>query len=142
MISPYLPPLFMISVKNSKKWHYFIKTIQPFPFPNRSSCTLDSFGQKAWNALKQNPRKTYSQVETIAGKQTVRVALADTMVAQGCVDCHNSHPEPPKTGWSSKDVHGVLEVQIPFEEQLNSMASINMTIAVIVILTLCITAGI
>ena len=33
------------------------------------------------------------------------------MVAQGCVDCHNSHPQTPKTGWKLGDVRGVLKVE-------------------------------
>ena len=58
------------------------------------------------------------------------------MVAKGCVDCHNSHPDTPKVGWSLNDVRGVLEVQVPIDKQLSNSAQLNFTIASIVIIAL------
>lgn len=66
----------------------------------------------------------------------MRVALADMMSQQGCVDCHNSHPDTPKNNWKLNDVRGVLEVQVPIEQQLSSASSLNNTIAIIMILAL------
>lgn len=34
---------------------------------------------------------------------------------QGCVDCHNAHPDSPKTDWRVGDVRGVQVVQIPLD---------------------------
>jgi len=116
-----------------------LKLYSPYPFPNRSSRRLDKFGQEAWAQLNKNSKQSFSKVETINGKEVVRVALADTMVAQGCVNCHNSHPETPRTGWQLNDVRGVLEVQIPIDDQLASASSLNFTIASIVVISLTIT---
>ncbi|PHS35898.1 MAG: hypothetical protein COA91_12750 [Robiginitomaculum sp.] len=66
----------------------------------------------------------------------VRVALADTMTQQGCVNCHNSHPKTPKNNWKLHDVRGVLEVQVPIDQQLESASSLNTTIALIMIIAL------
>lgn len=133
-----LPATFIheISEEFSKKGIMTLKLYSPYPFPNRGTRKLDNFGQQAWQALKQNPKQNFSQVETINNKQVVRVALADTMSQQGCVNCHNSHPSTPKNDWKLHDVRGVLEVQVPIEQQLASATSLNMTIASIMVLTL------
>lgn len=116
-----------------------IKLYSPFPFPNRANGSLDRFGQKAWDELKRNPAKSVTSLESVQGKDVVRVAVADTMVAQGCVDCHNTHPDTPKNDWKLNDVRGILEVQVPIGEQLESANSLNYTIAGIVIISLSIT---
>ena len=81
-----------------------------FPFPIRKNRKLDGFQSQAWDFLVKNPKETFSRLEIIGGVPTVRVALADTMVADACVNCHNSHGESPKTDWKLGDVRGVLEV--------------------------------
>jgi methyl-accepting chemotaxis protein len=40
------------------------------------------------------------------------------MVAEGCVSCHNSHPDTPKNDWKLGDVRGVLEVTMPIDDSL------------------------
>lgn len=118
-----------------------LKLYSPYPFPNRKSRTLDAFGKEAWDTLNQDPKLSFSRVEMIKGKEVVRVALADTMAAQGCVNCHNSHPDTPKTGWKLNDVRGILEVQVPIEEELAKAASLNTQIAVIILIVLGGTVG-
>lgn len=95
-----------------------LRLYSEFPFPNRASRQLDPFATNAWKALKTDPKAAFSEIETINGDQVLRVALADTMSAQGCVDCHNSHPDTPKADWRLGDLRGVLEVQIPITSQL------------------------
>jgi len=133
-----LPATFIHDISNefSKKGIITLKLYSPYPFPNRAKRKLDNFGRQAWNKLNKNPKQTFAQVEKINGKEVVRVAVADTMAAQGCVDCHNSHPETPKSGWKLNDVRGILEVQVPIEKQLKNATSLNITIAAIVIIAL------
>ncbi|XLZ67800.1 response regulator [Massilia sp. SR12] len=87
-----------------------VKLYSPYPFPQRRERASDQFAQDAWNYLQKTPEGVFSRTETINGKTTVRVALADRMSAQACVACHNSHPQSPKTDWKLGDVRGVLEV--------------------------------
>jgi methyl-accepting chemotaxis protein len=89
-----------------------------YPFPNRKDRRLDDFQEQAWNFLTANPKETFSRNEARGGRQIVRVAVADTMVAQACVNCHNSHPQSPKTDWKLGDVRGVLEVTSVIDAQL------------------------
>ncbi|NRR30606.1 response regulator [Oxalobacteraceae bacterium] len=87
-----------------------LKLYSPYPFPNRRERQLDQFGRDAWTFLQTNPDQTFSRVETVDGKTVVRVAQADRMTAQTCVNCHNSLPESPRKNWKLGDVRGVLEV--------------------------------
>jgi methyl-accepting chemotaxis protein len=64
-----------------------------FPFPNRKERKPDSFQQKAWEYLSKNPDGIFVHQEKQGGKEVVRVAMADKMAAQGCVNCHNAHPQ-------------------------------------------------
>lgn len=94
-----------------------LKLFSPYPFPPSKDRKLDSFQQQAWDLLSRNPNETFSRAETMNGRTTIRVALADTL-SQACVSCHNSHPQSPKTDWQAGDVRGVLEVDQNITAQL------------------------
>lgn len=89
-----------------------------YPFPIRGERTLDPFQADAWEYLVANPDATFSRQEEQGGVQVVRVAMADHMVADACVNCHNAHPDSPKTDWALGDVRGVLEVTTTIDEAL------------------------
>jgi len=103
-----------------------------YPFPNRSERTLDGFQAEAWSFLSKNPDEIFVKKENQEGKEVVRVAIADKMVAQGCVNCHNSHATSPKTDWKLNDVRGVLEVQTSIEPQLIAGAALNEKILIMI----------
>jgi len=103
--------------KQFKKDDWDLKLFSAFPFPNRKNRQLDQFQQDAWDFLQNNPDKTFSRMETLNGLPSVRVAMADKMVVQACVDCHNNHPDTPKNDWQLNDVRGVLEVDSSFARQ-------------------------
>ena len=42
---------------------------------------------------------------------------------EACVDCHNTHPDSPKTDWQVGDVRGVLEVITPLDASLAATRS-------------------
>lgn len=81
-----------------------------YPFPNRKTRKLDSFQTGAWKYLNKNPNGTYKQKEIRGGTTIMRVAIADKLVAKGCVSCHNTHLLTPKNDWKLGDVRGVLEI--------------------------------
>ena len=95
-----------------------IRLYSAFPFSNRSGRRLDAFQQEAWTTLNKNPDQTFVREVEENGKRRVRVAIADKMVAEACVSCHNSHPTSPKTDWKLGDVRGILEVDSLIEGQL------------------------
>jgi len=93
-----------------------------FPFPGRADRQMDGFMQEAWEYLSDNPDGTYKRHEVENGETYLRVAVADRMVAEGCVSCHNAHPNTPKADWQVGDVRGVLEVR---ENIQSSLAASN-----------------
>ncbi|WP_420549133.1 methyl-accepting chemotaxis protein [Curvivirga sp.] len=95
-----------------------IKLYSIYPFPNRQTRTLDTYQQEAWEFLVANPGEAYVRSETIDGREAIRVGIADTMVAEGCVRCHNNRADTPKADWKLNDVRGVLEVQTFIDDQL------------------------
>ena len=96
-----------------------------FPFPIRGDRTLDGFQQQAWQSLNAAPDSVYVRQETRGDREVIRVAVADRMVADACVSCHNSHPDSPKTDWSLDDVRGVLEVVTVIDAQLAAGAALS-----------------
>jgi methyl-accepting chemotaxis protein len=90
----------------------------PYPFPNRSGRTLDAFQTEALEFVTKNPKETFVRTVEMNGGTFVRVAQADLMAAQACVNCHNTHPDSPKTDWRLNEVRGVLEVVTPINAEL------------------------
>jgi methyl-accepting chemotaxis protein len=118
-----------------------INLFSKFPFPNRANRQLDNFSEAAWNHLSQNPDGIYKEVsENTEGQKLVRVAIADKMVSQICVDCHNSHPQSPKTDWKLGDTRGILEVTLPVDianaAQIGPLLLIGLISAVILLLVI------
>ena len=107
-----------------------------YPFPNRKSRVLDNFQTEAWDFLVKNPKSVFVEETMNKGKSVVRVAVADTMVAQGCVNCHNSHPDTPRTGWKLGDVRGILEINSDISTQVAASASTGTKIVFILVGTL------
>jgi len=93
-----------------------LKIYSAFPFPNRKHEQLDSFQQQSWETLNKSQKDPFIKTELQNNRQIVRVSIADTMVAQGCVNCHNSHPDTPKNDWQLGDVRGVLEVSVDIQD--------------------------
>lgn len=99
-----------------------VRLYSGFPFPNRKERKLDTFQQNAWDFLRDNPDEVFSRQELQEGQEIVRVAIADKMTAQGCVNCHNTIAGSPKTDWKLGDVRGVLEVSASIAGPLSAGA--------------------
>jgi signal transduction histidine kinase len=87
-----------------------IRLYSDFPFPFRTEGgARDDFERQALAELRREPSKPYFRFEEFQGRPALRYATAVPMKA-GCVACHNSHPESPKTDWKVGDVRGVQEI--------------------------------
>ena len=112
-----------------------LKLYSNYPFPNRASRKLDDFGRDALTNFASGNTEAFARSETINGNEVVRVAIADYMVADACVNCHNTRADTPKNDWKLGDVRGVLEVVIPIEDQIAASNNvIKITIAWIFLL--------
>ena len=96
-----------------------------YPFPVRGDRKLDEFQNDAWAFLSATADRNFVREETRDGRQIIRVGVADTMVAEGCVNCHNSHAASPKTDWKLGDLRGVLEVATFIDTQLAGGAALS-----------------
>lgn len=76
---------------------------------------MDAYQQEAWAALSTDPHTAFSKIVNQGGERVLRYATSDLMGSE-CVDCHNSHPESPKTDWVEGDLRGILEVRIPIRD--------------------------
>ncbi|MBI1371796.1 MAG: DUF3365 domain-containing protein [Phycisphaera sp.] len=63
--------------------------------------------------LDTNGEKPFYGEEEIAGKKYFTALYADKGVAAACVDCHNMHPDSPKTDFKLGDVMGGIVIRIP-----------------------------
>lgn len=120
-----------------------VKLYSAYPFPNRKDRQLDEYAQQSWAFLRTNPDGVFVKTEQQGEKNIVRVAIADKMVDESCVSCHNSHPQTPKTGWKLGDVRGVLEVASSIDEQIASGVQVShrivLTLTAFVLVILAIT---
>jgi hypothetical protein len=110
----------------------------PFPFKNRAKRKLDTFQQEAWNYFKGNPDGVYSKTEKRGDATIMRVAVADKMVGEGCVSCHNSHVLSTKKDWKLGDVRGVLEVDTDISGNLIAAKDLKNTIMIGIIMSVLI----
>ena len=99
-----------------------LKLYSEFPFPNRVNEKKDKFAKAAMSVLKSGRKDIFTYTSGKGLKKTVRVAIPDKMTAQACVDCHNTHPQTPRTGWKLGDIRGYLEVNMPIDTQLEHAA--------------------
>ena len=89
--------------------------------------------------IESSPEGVFVSRDFAGDRKVVRVAIADRMVAETCVSCHNSHPESPKKDWKLNDVRGVLEVAVPVNEQIQQNRATMINVAWITLGTLLLT---
>ena len=85
--------------------------VSDYPFKNRAPHKLDKFETAAIHSLRQNSDQQITQVSSSPLADNVRL-IEPIIMEQPCVNCHNSHPESPKTDWKVGDVRGIQEVSI------------------------------
>lgn len=95
------------------------------PFPNRNSRKLDDFQKESLAFLQKNRDKLFVKTDLSSGKETVRVAMADVMVNQSCIDCHNAHPLTPKNNWRIGDLRGAMEITTDITHDIQTNVSIR-----------------
>jgi signal transduction histidine kinase/type II secretory pathway pseudopilin PulG len=117
---------------NVKNLGVRVDLVSPYPFPWRKR-SLTAFENKAWQALQNNKREHFSEVNDDG---LFKYAVADRMVA-ACVKCHNSHQNSPKTDWKVDDLRGVLVVEIMLEPIIAAAKNNIQGIKLTQLLTLC-----
>jgi len=85
--------------------------VSDYPFKSRGAHVLDQFETDTLQRLRQNPNQQLVQVSDTILTDRVRL-ITPVIMGQGCVNCHNSHPESSKVDWKVGDVRGIQEVSI------------------------------
>ncbi len=93
-----------------------VRLYSDLPFKSRTNGGLrDGFEADALDFLRRHPTAPYYRFQNEDGKSVLRYATAQVM-KESCVNCHNSHPDSPKTDWKVGDVRGVLEITRPLDK--------------------------
>lgn len=126
-------------LKESKS-HIQIKLYSNYPFPHRKNRVLDKFEKESLEFLEKDPKKTFFRREIYENKDSVRLAVSDTMSSLSCVSCHNTLSSSPKTNWKLNEVRGALEIIVPINNviEINAKNSKQLTFLVLLILFLSI----
>src|SRR5215467_14475438 len=85
--------------------------VSDYPFKNRAPHEFDAFEADALSRLRQNSNQQLTRITSSVFSDGVRL-IGSVIMDQPCVNCHNSHPESPKTDWKVGDVRGIQEVSI------------------------------
>lgn len=113
-----------------------INFFSDYPFPHRAKRVLDDFQKESMDYFRTHKESNmYTKEDVIDNQSVFRVAFADYMVSQSCVDCHNNRIDTPKDDWKVGDVRGVIEVIKPFHHEfvLNSTQTKNILIFMFIV---------
>ncbi len=95
-----------------------IRLYSDFPFRSRrNGGPKDGFEREALESLRKNPSEPVYRFEDYKGRPSLRYAMARLM-QQTCVDCHNTHPDSPKTDWHVGELRGVVEIIHPLDRDV------------------------
>jgi PAS domain S-box-containing protein len=95
-----------------------VRLYSEHPFPSRrDGGPRDDFEREAIATLRGAPDQPFYRFEEFEGRPSLRYAVADRMQAS-CVNCHNNHPQSPKTDWQIGDMRGVLEFIRPLDNEV------------------------
>jgi diguanylate cyclase (GGDEF)-like protein len=86
------------------------RVVSPYPYGGRDEAQWNEFAKQAWEVFRSNPDAVFTQDENIDGQRFLRLAIAQTMSATSCVECHNADPRSPKRDWHVGDVAGLVDV--------------------------------
>lgn len=97
--------------------------VSDYPFKGRAQHNLGVFELNALVDLRKtrDPQDRVSQIGGSLFERDIRMAVP-VIMGTGCVSCHNTHPDSPKTDWKVGDVRGIQSVTItqPLAENLFS----------------------
>jgi len=99
------------------------RLLSEYPFKGRAGrAPLDDFERTALHQFETGGLSAYHQFQQWEQEPVLRYGIAMRM-EQSCCDCHNSHPDSPKTDWEPGDVRGILEVIRPLEDDVKRTRS-------------------
>ena len=86
--------------------------VSDYPFRGRAPHVLDDFEKSALTSLRAHPDQPPIVRSDASGLNSRVRLISPVLMGTACVECHNSHPDSPKTDWKVGDVRGLQEVEI------------------------------
>lgn len=65
--------------------------------------------------IAENPGEKYYAEEELGGVKYFTAIYPDVAVAPACINCHNDHPDTPRTDFAMGDVMGGVVIRVPIE---------------------------
>lgn len=102
-----------------------VKLFSRYPFEGSvaSDFDLSPLELEALDWLDANPDGVFEKEERPDGVDMVFFGHP-VIMQEGCVACHNSHPDSIKTDWEVGDLRGVLLISRTFQKNTGSFASV------------------
>ena len=96
-------------VINEQQANIAYRFVSDYPFKGRPPHSLDDFERGALASLRANPNQQLTDATRSLFTDRVRL-VAPIVMAEACVNCHNTHPDSPKRDWKVGDVRGIQEL--------------------------------
>jgi hypothetical protein len=87
--------------------------LSPWPVnkQNKPKTPIETKGLDA--VVANSGKEPFYGSEELGGKTYFTAVYADIAIADACIDCHNDHPETPRTDFKLNDVMGGVVLRIP-----------------------------
>jgi Protein of unknown function (DUF3365) len=84
---------------------------------NKANAPANEFERMALKEVQMHPNRPYSSTIKGGEGQLFEAVYADVAVTTACIQCHNSHPNSPKSDFKIGDVMGGLVISFPLSNQ-------------------------
>jgi hypothetical protein len=80
---------------------------------NKANAPATDFERRGLEAVQTHPHQSFSGTVGAGGAQLFATVYADLAVTKVCIDCHNAHPNSPRSDFKVGDVMGGLVISFP-----------------------------
>ena len=80
---------------------------------NKRNVASGEFQKNGLGAILAHPDKPYTGYVKVGGARYFQAVYPDLAVTEGCIGCHNAHPESAKRDFKLNDVMGAMVISIP-----------------------------
>jgi hypothetical protein len=96
--------------KNGSGLQYRLISLWPI---NKRNVASGEFQKNGLGAILTHPTKPYTGYVKVGQARYFQAVYPDLAVTEGCIGCHNAHPESPKRDFKLNDVMGAMVISIP-----------------------------
>jgi hypothetical protein len=112
-----------------------VKLYSNYPFPWRKDRKITDFEEKAFIHFEKNKESDEPYYVFDEETQVLNYAIPDKMTVVACVNCHNTHPQSPKTGWALGDVRGAISISMPLRSTSSAESNKGLYFIFVIIVT-------